>query len=201
LELHKSNERRKLQKPFDSRLSVEDAADVWYIGWYRADRVVELRETGGPGGLEDSGRERRAARSRPTNGMLIEECELGVRSYICLKRAGIQTVGDLVSKTEAVLNAIEIQKPQLGGIPPYMIRKLFGRRYFEAVNQRRIARKPPLTCVGHRHPAHRRLPSGRPAARRTRIASRDGPDDPDGDPEPAGRVLAGAPLHPDRGRQ
>jgi DNA-directed RNA polymerase subunit alpha len=33
----------------------------------------------------------------------IEELELGVRSYNCLKREGIQTVGDLVSKTEAEL--------------------------------------------------------------------------------------------------
>ena len=31
--------------------------------------------------------------------VLIEELELGVRSYNCLKREGIQTVGDLVSKT------------------------------------------------------------------------------------------------------
>ena len=36
----------------------------------------------------------------------IEELELGVRSYNCLKRAGIQTVGDLVSKSEGELNAI-----------------------------------------------------------------------------------------------
>ena len=33
--------------------------------------------------------------------ILIEELELGVRSYNCLKRAGIQTVGDLISKSEA----------------------------------------------------------------------------------------------------
>jgi DNA-directed RNA polymerase subunit alpha len=38
--------------------------------------------------------------------ILIEELELGVRSYNCLKRAGIQTVGDLVSKSEGELNAI-----------------------------------------------------------------------------------------------
>ena len=35
--------------------------------------------------------------------VLIEELELGVRSYNCLKREGIQTVGDLVSKSEAEL--------------------------------------------------------------------------------------------------
>jgi DNA-directed RNA polymerase subunit alpha len=38
--------------------------------------------------------------------ILIEELELGVRSYNCLKRAGVQTVGDLIQKTESELNAI-----------------------------------------------------------------------------------------------
>jgi DNA-directed RNA polymerase subunit alpha len=38
--------------------------------------------------------------------ILIEELELGVRSYNCLKRAGVQTVGDLVRKSRAELNAI-----------------------------------------------------------------------------------------------
>lgn len=32
--------------------------------------------------------------------MTIEELELSVRSYNCLKRAGINTVEDLVNKTE-----------------------------------------------------------------------------------------------------
>jgi DNA-directed RNA polymerase subunit alpha len=36
----------------------------------------------------------------------IEELELGVRSYNCLKRVGIETIGDLVSKTEIELGAI-----------------------------------------------------------------------------------------------
>jgi DNA-directed RNA polymerase subunit alpha len=36
----------------------------------------------------------------------IEELELGVRSYNCLKRVGIETIGDLVSKTEVELGAI-----------------------------------------------------------------------------------------------
>jgi DNA-directed RNA polymerase subunit alpha len=36
----------------------------------------------------------------------IEELELGVRSYNCLKRVGIETIGDLVSKTENELAAI-----------------------------------------------------------------------------------------------
>ena len=43
------------------------------------------------------------------NGMddhMIEELELGVRSYNCLKRAGIQTVGELVLKSRSELGAI-----------------------------------------------------------------------------------------------
>jgi DNA-directed RNA polymerase subunit alpha len=36
----------------------------------------------------------------------IEELELGVRSYNCLKRVGIETIGDLVSKSENELSAI-----------------------------------------------------------------------------------------------
>ncbi|MGI8507096.1 MAG: DNA-directed RNA polymerase subunit alpha [Solirubrobacteraceae bacterium] len=75
-----------------------------------ADRVVELRDLGAPGVL-DAGLvgAQAGSNSRPPNAMddiLIEELELGVRSYNCLKRAGIQTVGDLVSKTEGELSAI-----------------------------------------------------------------------------------------------
>jgi DNA-directed RNA polymerase subunit alpha len=36
----------------------------------------------------------------------IEELELGVRSYNCLKRVGIETIGDLVTKSETELAAI-----------------------------------------------------------------------------------------------
>ena len=76
-----------------------------------ADRVVEFRDVGAPGALDAGlvGAGQVGGNSRPPNAMddiLIEELELGVRSYNCLKRAGIQTVGDLVSKTEGELNAI-----------------------------------------------------------------------------------------------
>jgi DNA-directed RNA polymerase subunit alpha len=47
-----------------------------------------------------------AGRSDGMDDILIEELELGVRSYNCLKRAGIQTVGDLVQKSESELAAI-----------------------------------------------------------------------------------------------
>jgi DNA-directed RNA polymerase subunit alpha len=77
-----------------------------------ADRVVELREAGAPGALEPGLVGAGGAVGGPArqpnamDDILIEELELGVRSYNCLKRAGIQTVGDLVSKTESELNAI-----------------------------------------------------------------------------------------------
>jgi len=77
-----------------------------------ADRVEELR-AGPAGALEGAlangtnGAGAGAATSGgPMHDILIEELELGVRSYNCLKRAGIQTVGDLVSKSEGELAAI-----------------------------------------------------------------------------------------------
>ncbi|MGI8863052.1 MAG: DNA-directed RNA polymerase subunit alpha [Solirubrobacteraceae bacterium] len=78
-----------------------------------ADRVIELRDTGSSGALEpgfvggnNAGGGAGARQPNAMDEILIEELELGVRSYNCLKRAGIQIVGDLVSKTESELNAI-----------------------------------------------------------------------------------------------
>jgi DNA-directed RNA polymerase subunit alpha len=73
-----------------------------------ADRVEELtvREPvsiGGESGLPDTVA---APGGDGLDEILIEELELGVRSYNCLKRAGVQTVGDLVRKSESELNAI-----------------------------------------------------------------------------------------------
>ncbi len=45
-------------------------------------------------------------RKGPLDDMPIEELELGVRSYNCLKREGIETVGDLVSRSEQELLCI-----------------------------------------------------------------------------------------------
>jgi DNA-directed RNA polymerase subunit alpha len=77
-----------------------------------ADRVEELRA--GPAGALDGAPNGAAgvvgggggAAPGPMHDILIEELELGVRSYNCLKRAGIQTVGDLISKSENELAAI-----------------------------------------------------------------------------------------------
>jgi DNA-directed RNA polymerase subunit alpha len=56
----------------------------------------------GAGGGDGAG----SAANNGLDEILIEELELGVRSYNCLKRAGVQTVGDLVRKTRSELNAI-----------------------------------------------------------------------------------------------
>src|SRR5882757_382181 len=76
-----------------------------------ADRVEELtaREPVAAlptDGLASNGAGEGVGANNGLDEILIEELELGVRSYNCLKRAGVQTVGDLVRKSRAELNAI-----------------------------------------------------------------------------------------------
>ena len=73
-----------------------------------ADRVDELRGEGAIAVTDGAGGGEAAAvpGADGLDEILIEELELGVRSYNCLKRAGIQTVGELVRKSESELNAI-----------------------------------------------------------------------------------------------
>jgi DNA-directed RNA polymerase subunit alpha len=95
----------------DPQAALREAAEILikYLAIFTdADRVEALRESGAAmigavDGLGDGG--------GPGGGggmdeILIEELELGVRSYNCLKRAGIQTVGDLIQKSESELAAI-----------------------------------------------------------------------------------------------
>ena len=65
----------------------------------------------------------------------IEELELGVRSYNCLKRVGIETIGELVSKSEN----------ELAAIPN------FGRKSIEEVRETLVAHG--LTLKGEELPA------------------------------------------------
>ena len=100
----------------DPQAALREAAEILIAQlaiFTDADRIEELRA--GPGGqLEGSNGATAAGAAGPGGGpsagphhdILIEELELGVRSYNCLKRAGIQTVGDLLSKSEGELNAI-----------------------------------------------------------------------------------------------
>jgi DNA-directed RNA polymerase subunit alpha len=97
----------------DPQASLREAAELLISQlaiFTDADRIQELRAS--PGGQLDGhglavgGNNGPAALQGEEWSILIEELELGVRSYNCLKRAGIQTVGDLISKSEAELNAI-----------------------------------------------------------------------------------------------
>jgi DNA-directed RNA polymerase subunit alpha len=103
----------------DPHAALREAAEI-LIGqlaiFTDADRVIELRDTGSNGILDPglvggvggpgAGPNGSARTPNAMDDILIEELELGVRSYNCLKRAGIQTVGDLVAKSENELNAI-----------------------------------------------------------------------------------------------
>jgi DNA-directed RNA polymerase subunit alpha len=100
----------------DPQAALREAAEILISSlsiFTDEDRIEELRA--GPGGMTslDNGAGAGAALGAPgsrggspMDDILIEELELGVRSYNCLKRAGIQTVGDLVSKSEGELAAI-----------------------------------------------------------------------------------------------
>jgi DNA-directed RNA polymerase subunit alpha len=76
-----------------------------------AERLEELQAgardgAGAVGGLAGVGVPAGGGGGGPMDDILIEELELGVRSYNCLKRAGIQTVGELLQKSESELAAI-----------------------------------------------------------------------------------------------
>jgi DNA-directed RNA polymerase subunit alpha len=68
-----------------------------------ADRVEELTSRDN---FDGAGADLAALTPSEGDDRLIEELEIGVRAYNCLKRAGIQTVGDLVQRSESELNAI-----------------------------------------------------------------------------------------------
>jgi DNA-directed RNA polymerase subunit alpha len=83
------------------------------------ERVTELREAMTAGILDQVAAQAQGVPAAPAapgapaapvaNGMediLIEELDLGVRSYNCLKRANINTVGELVTKSRSELAAI-----------------------------------------------------------------------------------------------
>jgi DNA-directed RNA polymerase subunit alpha len=88
----------------DPKEALGDAAEI-LINQLRIFRDVDTMEPYRPGEAgSDSGVD--AAPSHPMDNFPIEELELGVRSYNCLKRVGIETIGDLVMKSENELAAI-----------------------------------------------------------------------------------------------
>ena len=85
----------------DPKQSVADAAEI-LIRQLAIFTDIERIE----GFSEAAEAETEIPQARGMENFPIEELELGVRSYNCLKRVGIETIGDLVSKTENELAAI-----------------------------------------------------------------------------------------------
>src|SRR6478736_4917314 len=83
--------------------AVKDAAEllIRYLSIFTDIDAAELAIRPEGGGAEVA-----APSAHGMENILIEELELGVRSYNCLKRVGIETIGDLISKSEAELAAI-----------------------------------------------------------------------------------------------
>jgi len=67
-----------------------------------ADRVEELTATNGSAAVVGG----EALPAAQGDDRLIEELEIGVRAYNCLKRAGVQTIGDVLEKSYSELTAI-----------------------------------------------------------------------------------------------
>lgn len=97
---------RHLAPPDEARYQEECEADLLALSdrplsmlWH----AVQMRRTARQLSLIVERKERPAEQPDVFADIVIEELELGVRSYNLLKRAGIQTVGDLVSKSESEL--------------------------------------------------------------------------------------------------
>ena len=95
----------------DPQAALREAAEILikYLAIFTdADRVEALRDQGAAlvAGADGMGDGAGGGGAGGMDDILIEELELGVRSYNCLKRAGVQTVGDLLQKSESELNAI-----------------------------------------------------------------------------------------------
>jgi DNA-directed RNA polymerase subunit alpha len=98
----------------DPHAALREAAEtlIKYLAIFsEPERIDALRDqgaalVGGEAALSGDGAGAAGGGAGGMDDILIEELELGVRSYNCLKRAGVQTVGDLIQKSESELNAI-----------------------------------------------------------------------------------------------
>jgi len=69
-------------------------------------RIEDLAARSAGDGAAAAAAEAAGASPSEEDKILIEELELGVRSYNCLKRAGVTTIGELTSKSRSELAAI-----------------------------------------------------------------------------------------------
>ena len=86
----------------------------------------------------------------------IEELELGVRSYNCLKRVGIETIGDLVTKTENELAAI----PNFGKKSIEEVKETLAAHGLNLRGRRGLGRRRAAPAHGQEARARLRAPQG-----------------------------------------
>src|ERR671939_92878 len=89
----------------DPREAIGQAAEILIRQLAIFTDIEKIEGFGGAGAAADGGAPE-ASLAHGMENFPIEELELGVRSYNCLKRVGIETIGDLVMKTENELAAI-----------------------------------------------------------------------------------------------
>jgi DNA-directed RNA polymerase subunit alpha len=90
----------------DPKDSLAEAAEILIRQLAIFTDIEKIEGFGEAAVVEGAGAGPEAALAHGMENFPIEELELGVRSYNCLKRVGIETIGDLVMKTEQELAAI-----------------------------------------------------------------------------------------------
>ena len=90
----------------DPRDSIGQAAEILIKQLAIFTDLDRIEGFGEAAAATDGGGSAEPALAHGMENFPIEELELGVRSYNCLKRVGIETIGDLVVKTENELAAI-----------------------------------------------------------------------------------------------
>ena len=109
----------------EEELLAQPGADMELVDEIRS-ALDQIKAAGKPsaGLTETTGLGMQSGLSKgPYDEMLIEELELSVRSYNCLKREGVETVGDLVAKTEAeLLNTPNFGKKSIDEVREKLLR-------------------------------------------------------------------------------
>src|ERR671939_15503 len=90
----------------DPREAIGQAAEILIRQLAIFTDIEKIEGFGGAGAAAGDGAGPEMPLAHGMENFPIEELELGVRSYNCLKRVGIETIGDLVTKTETELAAI-----------------------------------------------------------------------------------------------
>jgi DNA-directed RNA polymerase subunit alpha len=90
----------------DPKDALAQAAEILIRQLYIFTDADMIERSGDAAKADGAGAGPEATNAHGMENFPIEELELGVRSYNCLKRVGIETIGDLVMKTENELAAI-----------------------------------------------------------------------------------------------